>query len=154
MLHLTSSRLPRTIFKAEYNSIQESLSRVQLPAEIIVNKTTQEVGKDQKGAHTVVTTSAKNTDTALKLVLQLDQLIVVFFAQLKYLQDEGAVLIVSSTFDSSFSKFFRTFQKNNSQFPPETIEILSNAVTIGATQAQSQGHKGGNKGCGRGGSRR
>ena len=141
--------------KAEYNSIQESLSRVQLPGEIIVNKTTQGVGKDQKAAHKVVTTSAKYTETALKLALQLhkekvgkeglEQLIVALFAQLKYLQDEGAALIVSSTFDPSVSKFFRTFQKNNSQFPPETSEILSKAVTIGAAQAQSQGHKGGNR---------
>ena len=149
--------------KAEYNSIQESLSRVQLPREIIVNKSTQGVGKDQKAAHTVVTTSAKYTETALKLALQLheekvgkeglNQLIVVLFTQLKYLQDEGAALIVRSTFDPSVSKFFRTFQKNNSQFLPETIEILSKAVTIGAAQAQSQGHKGGNRGCGGGSSR-
>lgn len=71
------------------------------------------------------------------------------YAQVKYLQDEIAALIVQGQFDSTTSRLFRNIQKNTSVFSTETLENLKSAASIAAAGAAYQQQT--TRGRGRGG---
>ena len=45
-------------------------------------------------------------------------------AQMKYIQDEYAGLLVQETFDATTSKLFKSMQKNSTALSPNHIDIL------------------------------
>ena len=64
------------------------------------------------------------------------------YAQMKFLQEEYAALVVNSSFDPNVAKLFRALQKN-SGFSQETMEQLKNAATIAsAYRPPSQANRG------------
>lgn len=76
----------------------------------------------------------------------LEQLFIVNQAQLKYLQDEYAAILVNSQFDSSTSKLFMALQRNTSVLNPESMDMLRSAATLASaakpstTQRPQQGY--------------
>ena len=152
--------------QAEYKAIAEVVQKVQLPADCIINKSAQGVTKEVRTAHTILTQSAKYTETALKLLIvafdnapadeaQLAKLFTVHYAQIKFLQDELAGLIVQGQFDQNTSRLFRSLQKNTSVFTSDALENLKSAAAISAVSANQntprRSPRGGYRGRGRGG---
>ena len=60
----------------------------------------------------------------------LNSVYTVTLAQQKYIQDEYASLLVSSSFDAPTARFFKQLQKNTSTFTPEALSHLPAAATI------------------------
>lgn len=142
--------------QAEYRSIAESVNKVQLPSDCTLNKSAIGINRELKTAHTVITQASKYTETSLKLLInyianppageeELSKLFTIQYAQLRYLQDELAGLIVQGQFDQGTSKLFRSLQKNTSAFTPEALENLRSAAAISATQVQTNRGAGHNR---------
>ena len=62
----------------------------------------------------------------------LDNLFLIQYAQIKYLQEEYAALLVNGQFDASTAKIFRSLQKNTSGFDQDSLETLRAAATLSA----------------------
>ena len=62
----------------------------------------------------------------------LDNLFLIQNAQIKYLQEEYAALLVNGQFDASTAKIFRSLQKNTSGFDQDSLETLRAAATLSA----------------------
>ena len=83
--------------------------------------------------------------TALKLLkantksaVIYEDLFMVMYAQLQYLQDEYTALVVQSSFDPAVSRFFRSLQRNSS-FTPGVLQKLHSAATIAAAYKSRRG---------------
>ena len=61
----------------------------------------------------------------------LDNLFLIQYAQIKYLQEEYAALLVNGQFDASTAKIFRSLQ-NTSGFDQDSLETLRAAATLSA----------------------
>jgi hypothetical protein len=142
--------------QAEFKAITESVQKVQLPSDCVINKSALGISRELKTAHTIITQASKYTETNLKLLLnyldqpavgaeELSKIFTVQYAQLRYLQDELAALIVQGQFDQGTSKLFKSLQKNTSAFTPEALENLRSAAAIAATQAQVPRGRGGGR---------
>ena len=150
--------LPSEEVQAEYRVIVDTVQKVKLPPDCILPKGTQGVTKETRTAHNIATSCAKYTETALKLIVtlfdkdevsedDLGKLLVVQYAEMKYLQDELASIIVQGQFDNTTTKLFRSIQKNTSVFSSEALENLKSAASIAAAGAQQQ--QGSQRGRGR-----
>ena len=63
-------------------------------------------------------------------------------ANIKYLQDEYAALLVKGKFDNNTAQFFRSLQKNNSGFTADNIQNVKIAAELsGYAQKPSQSHQ-------------
>ena len=62
----------------------------------------------------------------------LDNLFLIQYAQIKYLQEEYAALLVNGQLDASTAKIFRSLQKNTSGFDQDSLETLRAAATLSA----------------------
>ena len=60
----------------------------------------------------------------------LDNLFLIQYAQIKYLQEEYAALLVNGQFDASTAKIFRSLQENTSGFDLDSLETLRAAATL------------------------
>ena len=73
----------------------------------------------------------------------------ILVAHINYLQGEYASLVVQSTFDTDTAKLFRCLEKNNSAFPPDTLENLSTAAEITSVTTTVRQNQPNNRGAGR-----
>ena len=121
-----------------------------MPADLTVQDSRQGIRRDDLPLYNVLAKSARFTETIFKVLSNPnhrtnEDIFAICSAQIKYLQDEYASLVVSSTFDPTVTKFFRQLQRNTG-FSGESLEHLRSAATIAAVyRPQTQ------RGRGRGG---
>ena len=129
-----------TDVSAEYASVRATVQSVRLPPDLTLptDTTKQGVKKQDQPLLNVIFRNARFCETVLKLLKSADKtdceatlssLFTVMCAQMKYLQDEHAALMVQSTFDPTVSRVFRSLQRNTS-FTAEALENLRSAATI------------------------
>jgi hypothetical protein len=130
---------------------------VKLPADLIVSDgRPQGLQKADQPLFGVIQRNAKFCETTLKLLASaqagdaslLDNLFTVAHAQVKYLQEELAALVVQSSFDPTVSRFFRSLQRQ-SGFSPESLENLRSAAAIAAVYKPQRDRR--DRGAGAGG---
>lgn len=92
----------------------------------------------------VITKCGRYCETAIKLLAtidgaggrvdqqSLDNLFLIQHAQIKYLQEEFAALLVNGQFDTTTAKIFRSLQRNTSGFDQGALETLRSAATLAA----------------------
>lgn len=129
--------------QGEFQSLRDSLGRVKIPADLKVNDSRQGIKRADQPLLNVISKCGRYSETGLKLLCTLevgqtvtqevlDNLFLVHHAQVKFLQEEFASLVVSGQFDSSTAKIFRSLQKNTSGFNSESLETLRSAASLSA----------------------
>ena len=114
---------------------------------------------------TVVSKCGRYIETALKLLSQcqegqpvdLHPIVITLTANLKFLQDEYAALLVKGRFDNSTSQLFRSLQRHNSGFDTQSLQNVRVAAELSSisTRYQNPGsyrggfNRGGYRGRGR-----
>jgi len=152
----------------EFIVIKDSLARVKLPNDLKVNDTFRGVARKDQPRSTVVSKCARYGETLIKLLSALDpenvgegdiqDLTTIAVAQIRYLQEEHALMLVNSNFGDNVEKIYRTFRTNTSAFSPDAISSLEAAVSMANhmpdTNSRGRGNWG-NRGApfGRGGYR-
>ena len=126
-----------------------------MPSDLLVNEGRQGIQrKDQMRLNTVAQ-CAKYGETALKLLSTLrppnvssgdiNDLVTIMTAQLKYLQEEHNMMLVNGSFGEGVEKLYRNFRRHTSQFTPDALDALQAAVNLNNHNYNSE-----NRGRGRG----
>ena len=155
--------------QGEFQSLKDSLNKVKLPADVKLNDSRQGIKRTDQPLLNILSKCGRYSETAIKLLCTLeagteltqgtlDNLFLIQHAQIKYLQEEYASLLVSGQFDSSTAKIFRSLQKNTSGFDHDSLETLRAAATLSAAGRPTSGNtedrypsrRGGFSGYGRG----
>jgi hypothetical protein len=135
---------PAEQLQEEFVSIKESVSSIRLPPYLKVSDSRQGLKRENQAAYNTVIKCAKYAETSLKILSQLPEndrvvrdLVVIQSAQIRYLTEELAALLVSGQFDDSTSKIYRTLQRHNSAFSDDqSLGILRSAVELSAAAAR------------------
>lgn len=156
--------------QGEFQTLKDSLSRLKLPSELKLNESRQGIQRADQAVYHVLTRCARYSETSLKLLSTiepgtiitaetLEQFFLINQAQIQYLQDEYASILVNSQFDTTTSKLFRALQKNTSGLNASALETLRSAASLSAaakppaSTASRQYSTYNNRGQYRGGSR-
>ena len=135
--------------QSEFQCLKDSLAKQKLPSELKLNESRQGIQRADQGVYAVLSKCARFAETSIKLLSTiepgclvtpelLEELFLVNTAQIKYLQDEYASILVNSQFDTSTSKLFRALQKNTSGLNAGSLETLRSAATIAAAAKPQQ----------------
>jgi hypothetical protein len=134
--------------QAEFQSLKDSLSKVKIPAELRLNDSRQGIKRSDQPLLNVIVKCGRYCETGIKLLgtleagssldqETLDNLFLIHHAQVKYLQEEFAALLVNGQFDTSTAKIFRSLQRNTSGFDQTSLETLRSAATLAAAGRSS-----------------
>lgn len=142
----------------EFTIIKDSLQRVRLPKDLKVEDSRQGVKRSDQGRINNISKCARYTETALKLLSTIDpdnvsqgdvnDLIIINVAMVRYLQEEHALVHVGGSFGDNVERIYRNFRRNTSIFDSQAIDSLQAAVSLDA--AQPHNSYPGNRGRGRG----
>ena len=146
----------------DFNSVKSSTDKVILPPSLKVHDSRSGIKKDDQQTLNVITKCSRYIETALKLIsrskegspLDIEQLLVCLIAQIKYLQDEYAALLVKGKFDQPTAQLLRSLQRNNSGFDNQSINnvrIAAELASIAQSSPQSHSRSQNYYSCGRGG---
>ena len=144
---LGSASPPEFDIQKKFDSLKDSLAKIQLPPECKVNESQQGIKSDCKPPLKIITKTARFAETGLKLISQLntqnpdselytltatdiEKLYIIFQAQINYLQSEYSGLVVRSTFDEETSRLFRAFQNNSQAFSERSLNNVRLAAEL------------------------
>ena len=149
----------------QYNSLKNSVEKVILPPKFKLHDSRTGVKREDQPVLTVVSKCGRYIETALKLLSQcqegqpvdLHPIVITLTANLKFLQDEYAALLVKGRFDNSTSQLFRSLQRHNSGFDTQSLQNVRVAAELSSisTRYQNPGsyrggfNRGGYRGRGR-----
>ena len=129
--------------QGEFQTLKDSLSKVKLPADVKLNDSRQGIKRTDQPLMNALAKCGCYCETGIKLLCSLeagtelkqetlDNLFLIQYAQIKYLQEEYAALLVNGQFDASTAKIFRSLQKSTSGFDQDSLETLRAAATLSA----------------------
>lgn len=131
--------------QGEFSALRDSLQNIKLPAELRLNDgNKQGLKRQDHPLANVLIKCARFTEANFKILSQcettgdrdmdkkIESLFKVCLAQMKYIQDEFAGILVQGTFDPITSRMFKSLQRQNSVLSAEHIGILQSAATISA----------------------
>lgn len=135
----------------DFQSIKDSLQKVKLPPELKLNESKQGIKREDQQTLNVLSRTARYAETTLKLLSTFDdipfnesvdnklaQIVKIQQAQICYLRDEYASLIVQSKFDKATSQTFRALQKNTSGLNAQALQNLKLASAISASSVPKE----------------
>ena len=131
----------------QFNSLKSSLDRVILPPLYKLHDSRSGVKREDQPALNILSKCGRYVETCLKFLgsvdtdrpVDLEPLTTVLLANIKYLQDEYAALLVKGKFDNNTAQLFRSLQKNNSGFTAENIHNVKIAAEL-SSFAQKPSH--------------
>lgn len=148
----------------KFNIIKASVEKVILPTQLKLHDSRSGIKREDQPILNVVGKCGRYVETALKLISEGDegkqvdigQIAIVLVANLRFLQDEFAALLVKGRFDNNTSQLFRSLQKNTSGFDEQSLQNVRVAAELSSIanrfQPPSQnrgGYRGGYRGRGR-----
>ena len=143
--------------QSEFTALKDTLTRVKLDSDLKVPDS--RVGVRPQFSHqcSVIQRCAKYAETSVKIISLLQDravydlqtstltptprpvtqqdlrdLAVVGVAQLRFLQEEFASIVVESQYNHDAAQTFRSLQRNVSVFPPSVIDKVETAVNLSA----------------------
>jgi hypothetical protein len=130
--------------QGDFKVLKDSLNTVRLDAKLKLNDSRSGIKREDNVTYNNLAKSARYVETGLKLLSKindpsaitqkdLEDLTLVLVAQMKYIQDEYAALIVQGSSDKETGKLFRQFTNNTSGLMGEHIENFKKATQIRAT---------------------
>lgn len=144
----------------KFNVIKSSVEKVILPTHLKLHDSRSGIKRDDQPVLNVVGKCGRYIETALKLISDSDegkeidvgQIAVVLVANLKFLQDEFAALLVKGRFDNNTSQLFRSLQKSNSGFDEHSLQNVRVAAELSsiANRYPPRQNRGEYRGRGRG----
>jgi len=124
----------------EFMVIKDTLQRVRLPNELKVNDTSSGVRREDQARAKVVSRCARYSETLVKLLASiqpdsvspgdLQDILTVCVAQVRFLQEEQAMMMVSGQYGPRVEKSYRNLRSNTSAFTPAALETLQAAVVL------------------------
>ncbi len=129
----------------QFNAIKDSLQRQKLAPDLHLTTAKTGISNQCRDSATILATTSKYVGTSFKLVdgllvkletadqsvqQDLKALLTVQLAELRYIQEEYAALVVQGTFGSKTHKLFRSLQKHTSAFTPSVIEQVKTAAEL------------------------
>ena len=134
--------IPSEDIQAEFRNIRDSYCKVNLPGDVRLSTERSGIKRDDTQKLNIISNCARYSETVLRILASsnseslsselVQELSVCVYAQQRYLQDEYAILLVNSGFNSQTAKLYRQLQKNTSAFPPGALANLQAAATIAA----------------------
>ena len=145
--------------QGRFYSIKDSLQKVCLPPEYKLNESRQGIKKAELSTFNVLSKSARYVETTLRLLgtvtdqrppsrTDLDNLLSIQIAHIKFLQEEYAATLVQSQCTDNISKWYRAIAKNTSTFSPGVCERIKTAAELSKATAQQEENRGGYRGRG------
>jgi len=136
----------------EYLTIKDCVQNVKLSADLKVSESRSGIKREDTAHANVIGKCAKFAETSMKLILQADKrefdensknellykMYSVQLAQIRYLQEEHASVIVQGQFDKDTARLFRSMQRNTAEFSPAVVSTLQHAAAISASRQQCQ----------------
>jgi signal transduction protein with GAF and PtsI domain len=129
--------------QAEFAAIKDTLQKLKLPADLALHESKQGIKREDQQGLQVLAKCARFTETSIKLLStikdnsitedDIKQLCVIQVAQMRYLQDEYASLIVQNKFSKQTSQMFRSLQRSTSGLSPTALQNLKLAADITST---------------------
>ena len=127
--------------QGEFQTLKESLSKVKLPADVKLNDSRQGIKRTDQPFMDALAKCGRYCENGIKLFCSLeagtelkqetlDNLFLIQYAQIKYLQEEYAALLVNGQFDASTAKIFRSLQKNTSGFDQDSLRNASSSGNV------------------------
>lgn len=121
-----------------FNVIKSTVDKVVLPTALKLHDSRSGIKKDDQPTLNVISKCARYIETALKLLSEceegkpanLDPVVVSLVANIRYLQDEFAALLVKGRFDNSTSQLFRALQRDNSGFDSQSLQNVRIAAEL------------------------
>ena len=150
-----------------FQAIKTSVSSVRLPASLIIPTDKTGIKKSDQPVLNLLTKCSKFVETGLKVIqspaladdpdAKLQELLTILTAQVIFLQEEHAAIVVQGSFDDGVARFFRSLQRTNG-FTPEALDNLRAAASIASVYRPQraagrrgfQGQRFGYRGRGRG----
>ena len=131
----------------QFNLLKSPLDRVILPPLYKLHDSRSGVKREDQLALNILSKCGRYVETCLKFLgsvdtdrpVDLEPLTTVLLANIKYLQDEYAALLVKGKFDNNTAQLFRSLQKNNSGFTAENIHNVKIAAEL-SSFAQKPSH--------------
>jgi hypothetical protein len=149
-----ASGLQNLDIQSEFVAIKDTLVKVKLPGDYKVPDTKTGIKAQFSHQATVIQRCAKYAETATKIVQllgasdnpvtkeDLHDLDIVNIAQIKFLQEEFASIIVESKYGQDTAQTFRSLQRNLSVLPPEVIEKVEMAINLSVPANRSDNYRG------------
>ena len=123
----------------EFNSVKSSVEKIILPSHLKLHDSRSGIKREDQPVLTVLSKCGRYIETALKVLGQiregddnvdLNPLATTLLANLKFLQDEYAALLVNGKFDKNTSHLFRALQTHNSGFNSEGLQNVCVAAEL------------------------
>ena len=122
----------------KFNVIKSSVDKVILPTHLKLHDSRSGIKREDQPVLNVVGKCGRYIETALKLIsdteeakdVDIGQIAIVLVANLKFLQDEFAALLVKGRFDNNTSQLFRSLQKSNSGFDEHSLQNVRVAAEL------------------------
>ena len=124
-----------------FRAIKDALQRVKLPSDLKVDESRQGMKRSEMSKNFIITKCASYCETALKLLFTLDpgnplsednlnDLVTILSANIRYLQEERGMLLVNSTMGPGVGTIFRQFKKNTSFFQSGFISAVDSSSSV------------------------
>lgn len=145
------------LLQDQFKTIKDTLSKVKLPLGFKTDFSLRGVGRQHTSSAKVINNCCEYAETLMKYVLclsagetisedNINTLMNILAAQIKYLQSEKAVCFVNGKFGENVGTLFREFKSHSSVFSPEDVQTLEHVAQLANAQQASQrgrGNRGG-----------
>ena len=134
--------------QAEFKSIQDRYARIPVSSDLRFNASKSGIKQASREASNVMVNSAKYMEAGLKILTfvqkktgedpgflvnrQLQELFVVLYTGLCYLQEDHMALRIGSQYGPRTQMIYRDLSKNTSSYPVGALERLEHAVRFAA----------------------
>ncbi|MEW8544183.1 MAG: hypothetical protein AB2693_11675 [Candidatus Thiodiazotropha sp.] len=130
----------------KFNVIKSSVDKVILPSQLKLHDSRAGIKREDQPVLNVVSKCGRYIETVLKLISESDEgkpvdlasISISLVANLKFLQDEYAALLVKGRFDNNTAQLFRSLQKNNSGFDEASLANVRAAAELSSVATRFQ----------------
>ena len=141
------------LLQDQFKTIKDTLSKVKLPLGFKTDFSLRGVGRQHTSSAKVINNCCEYAETLMKYVLclsagetisedNINTLMNILAAQIKYLQSEKAVCFVNGKFGENVGTLFREFKSHSSVFSPEDVQTLEHVAQLANAQQASQRGRG------------
>ena len=136
--------------QAKFKSIKDSLQKVRLPEGFKTDTALRGIGRQHIASARLINSSSDYAETLFKFILTLqedsplkaediDTLVTVVSAHIKYLQAEKGVCYVNAKFGENVGTMFREFKSHASAFSSNDIQTLERVVQLASAYNNNRG---------------
>ncbi len=145
----------------QYNCLKTSLDRVILPPHLKLHDSRCGINRNDQPVLNVISKCGRYIESALKWTAiqtnrpnhehdvspeDMEQLFTILHANLKYLQDEFAALLVQGRFDNDTARLFKSLQKGTAGFDDLSLRNVRIAAELSSTRSRFPPERSGYRG--------